>query len=63
VRAFWLCYPFLITFVTVATANHFLADAILGALTAGFSAFVAARLGRLRPHTWNFGPPPAVGLT
>ncbi|MEA2194564.1 MAG: hypothetical protein QOG42_998 [Solirubrobacteraceae bacterium] len=63
VRAFWLCYPFIITFVTVATANHFLADAILGALTAAFSAYVAAGLGRLRPQSWNFGPPPAVGLT
>jgi len=63
VAAFWFCYPFLITFVTVATANHFLADALLGALTAGFSAFVAARLGRLRPQDWNFGTPAAVGLT
>lgn len=63
VRVFWLCYPFVITFVTVATANHFLADAILGALTAGLSALVAARLGRLRPQTWNFAAPPAVGLT
>ncbi len=63
VRVFWLCYPFVIAFVTVATANHFLADAVLGALTAGFSAYVAGRLGRLRPQTWNFGSPPAVGLT
>ena len=63
VRVFWLCYPFVIAFVTVATANHFLADAILGALTAGLSAFVAAWLGRLRPQAWNFSAPPAVGLT
>ncbi len=67
VAAFWLCYPFLIAFVTVATANHFLADALLGALTAGFSAYVAARLGRLRPHAWDFAPRrrrrQAVGLT
>ncbi len=63
VRAFWLCYPFVIAFVTVATANHFLADAILGALTAGFSAFVARRLGRLRPQAWRFGAPATVGLT
>jgi hypothetical protein len=62
VRAFWVCYPFVITFVTVATANHFLADAILGALTAAFSAYVAGRLGRLRPHAWNFGSSPAVSL-
>jgi len=63
VRAFWLCYPFVITFVTVATANHFLADAILGAATAGFSAVVAARLGRLRPDAWALRPRRAVGLT
>ncbi|MGI8803561.1 MAG: phosphatase PAP2 family protein [Solirubrobacteraceae bacterium] len=63
VRVFWLCYPFVITFVTVATANHFLADALLGAVAAGFSAFVAARLGRLRPQAWNFGRPEAVGAT
>jgi hypothetical protein len=63
VRAFWVCYPFVIAFVTVATANHFLADALLGAVTAAFAAYVAARLGRLRPQTWNFGTPPAVGLT
>ncbi len=63
VRVFWVCYPFVITFVTVATANHFLADAILGALTAALSAYVASRLGRLRPHAWNFGTAPAVSLT
>ncbi len=31
----WLLYPLLITFVIVVTANHFIVDAFLGALTAG----------------------------
>ena len=31
----WLLYPFLMAFVIVATANHFIFDALLGALTAG----------------------------
>ena len=31
----WLLYPLLITFVIVVTANHFIVDAFLGAVTAG----------------------------
>jgi hypothetical protein len=61
VAAFWYLYPFVIAFVTVATANHFLSDAILGALTAAISACVARRLGRLRPQSWRFvGSQPAA---
>lgn len=62
-RVLWLIYPFVITFVTVATANHFLADAILGALTAGVSALLAARLVRIRPHAWAFARRAPVALT
>src|SRR3954470_4293169 len=40
-KVFWLTYPFLMTFVIVATANHFLADAVLGALTAAAAAYTA----------------------
>jgi hypothetical protein len=54
VRLLWRGYPFLISFVIVITANHFLADAVLGALTAGISAYGAVRLGRLRPQAWAF---------
>jgi hypothetical protein len=54
VRVLWSVYPFLITFVIVITANHFLADALLGALTAGISAYGAMRLARLRPQAWAF---------
>jgi PAP2 superfamily protein len=55
-RAIWFTYPFLITFVIVVTANHFLVDAMLGALTAGVSAYGAVRLARARPSVWAFSP-------
>ena len=37
-------YPLFITFVVVATGNHYLTDAFLGALTAGAAALLADRL-------------------
>ena len=46
----WLLYPFLIAFVIVVTANHFLFDAFLGAVTAGVSAYGAMWLARARPN-------------
>ncbi len=53
VRVAWFLYPFLMTFVIVVTANHFIADALLGALTAGASAYAARWLARARP-VWSF---------
>jgi hypothetical protein len=53
-RVAWMLYPVLVTFVIVATANHFLADAFLGALTVGAAAWAAAWLGRVRPTAWAF---------
>jgi hypothetical protein len=64
VRVLWLLYPFLMTFVIVATANHFIFDALLGALTAGVSAYGARWLARARPAVWRFsinGAPGSVG--
>lgn len=58
-RVLWRLYPLLIAFVIVATANHFILDALLGALTAGVSAVGARRLARIRPAAWRFGPAPA----
>jgi hypothetical protein len=55
----WRLYPLLIAFVIVATANHFVLDAVLGALTAGVSAVGARRLARMRPAAWRFSPAPA----
>jgi PAP2 superfamily len=53
-RIAWMLYPLLVTFVIVATANHFLTDAFLGALTVGAAAWAAAWLGRVRPAAWAF---------
>ena len=54
VKAMWVTYPVLITFVVVATANHFLVDALLGGLVAAASAWAAGRLGQARPGVWAF---------
>jgi len=51
----WILYPGLITFVVVATGNHYLTDVFLGVLTAGASALLADRLARTRPQKWAFG--------
>ncbi len=52
----WSLYPLLVTFVVVATANHYLTDVFLGAMTAGVSALLAHRLlARARPDVWAFG--------
>ncbi len=60
VRVAWVAYPALVTFVIVATANHFLLDAVLGAATAGLAALVARKLARVRPAAaWRFETRPA----
>ena len=40
----------------ISTANHFIADAVLGACTAGFGAWTATALARARPAAWRFSP-------
>jgi membrane-associated phospholipid phosphatase len=63
-KILWALYPLLITFVVVATANHFLTDVFLGALTAGASALLAQRLlARARPDAWAFRPSPVDRLS
>jgi hypothetical protein len=59
VSLLWLLYPFLMAFVIVVTANHFIVDALLGALTAGASAYGAMWLARARPQAWRFAGAPA----
>jgi PAP2 superfamily len=55
-RIGWFLYPALVTFVVVATANHFLIDVFLGMLTAAIAAGIAQRLlARARPDVWAFG--------
>ncbi len=51
----WMLYPLWITFVVVATGNHYLIDVFLGALTAGLAALAAKHLlARFRPDAWAF---------
>jgi hypothetical protein len=58
-RIAWRLYPVLVTFVVVATANHFLVDVFLGGLTAAVSFGLAHRLlARARPDVWAFATPP-----
>ncbi len=53
----WALYPLLVTWVVVVTGNHFIVDAVLGALVAGVSALAAQRLfARARPGAWAFRP-------
>jgi PAP2 superfamily len=60
VSAFWWAYPLLVSYVIVATGNHFVMDAILGAGTAAISAVAARELARARPAAWRFGPQTAT---
>jgi membrane-associated phospholipid phosphatase len=52
----WRLYPLWITFVVVATGNHYLTDVFLGAVTAGASGLLAGKLlSRARPDAWASG--------
>jgi hypothetical protein len=62
VKVVWFLYPFLMAFVIIATANHFIFDAILGALTAGAAAYGARWLARARPNAWRFSGGASKGL-
>jgi membrane-associated phospholipid phosphatase len=54
-KAFWAIYPALVTFVVMATANHFWMDAALGAVVAAASASAASyAFARARPDAWAF---------
>lgn len=55
-RIFWTAYPLLVVYVIVATGNHFLVDAVFGALTAAAAAYAASWLARARPAAWAFSP-------
>jgi hypothetical protein len=62
VKVAWFLYPFLMAFVIIATANHFIFDAILGALAAGAAAYGATWLARARPNIWRFSGGAPEGL-
>jgi membrane-associated phospholipid phosphatase len=63
VKLLWVLYPFLMAFVIVVTANHFIFDALLGAITAAASAYGAICLARARPAVWRFSSVSAARLT
>jgi membrane-associated phospholipid phosphatase len=53
VRALWVLYPFLVTFVVIVTGNHWWLDGAIGAVVAAVAALVAwGVLSRLRPAAW-----------
>ena len=52
-KAMWACYPLLVSFLVVVTANHFWIDGLAGAAVAAVAALVArGPLARLRPQVW-----------
>ncbi len=55
-RIFWAAYPAIMFWVVVSTGNHWVLDAVLGALTAAVSYSVALALARTRPTVWAFSP-------
>lgn len=57
-RALWWSYAPVVTFVVVATANHWWLDAFFGALVAAVSAAAAHGVfARARPDVWAWKPP------
>jgi PAP2 superfamily len=64
-RGLLFAYPLLMTFVVVASGNHFWLDAVFGLLTAALAMGAALLLARLNPD-WSFAPsrtrPPAGDL-
>lgn len=53
-KACWACWPLLVSWVTVVTANHYWVDAALGWLVALAAVLVAQRLAAVRPEAWAF---------
>jgi membrane-associated phospholipid phosphatase len=60
-KVFWALYPLWMTWVVVATGNHWWLDALFGAMVAGASALLAKQLlARARPDAWAFQPAAGV---
>ena len=57
VKGLWLAYPFMVSFVVVATANHWWFDAFTGALVAAVAALAALLFARWRPAAWAWPQP------
>jgi hypothetical protein len=62
-QALWYLYPPVVTFVVIATANHWWIDGFLGATVAAVSAVAARELfARARPEVWGWNPQPRAAL-
>jgi membrane-associated phospholipid phosphatase len=62
-KVFWACYPAFVTFVVVATGNHFWIDAVLGVVVAVAAAWTAAAaFARARPDAWAWRTAPAEAM-
>jgi len=63
VKGLLFAYPLLMTYVVVASGNHYWLDAVFGAVTAALAAGAATLVARRRPE-WAFGaelpPQPAT---
>jgi membrane-associated phospholipid phosphatase len=57
-RVLWLAYPLVVTYVVVATANHWWFDVAAGAAVAATAAVAARALAAWRPQAWAFHPVP-----
>ena len=55
-KILWACYPVLVFWVVVVTANHFWIDGAVGLLVAILAALAARSLARTRPAVWSFRP-------
>jgi membrane-associated phospholipid phosphatase len=59
-KGLWAVYPLLVTFVVIATGNHFWFDAAIGLVVAGVSAVLAkTAFARFRPDDWAWRTSPA----
>ena len=62
-QALWYAYSPVVTFVVIATANHWWVDGFLGAAVAAVSAVCARELfARARPGVWSWNPQPGAAL-
>jgi membrane-associated phospholipid phosphatase len=62
-QALWCAYAPVVTFVVIATANHWWIDGFLGAVVAAVAATCAHGLfARARPDVWAWKPQTAAAL-
>ena len=62
-QALWYLYSPVVTFVVIATANHWWIDGFLGATVAAVSAVAARELfARARPEVWAWNPQAGTAL-